>query len=78
MCDEIGELKARIRQLEASLIELGMIHDATIRAMKGEAVSDFEDSFPEVRLATDLSNELNRLQVRAEPRKSIVDGEQEL
>jgi hypothetical protein len=50
----IKELQDKIRQLENDCLELGMINAAVSAVLKGESVSDFEESFDMVRQALDM------------------------
>lgn len=47
-CIAIDALRARVAELENSLVEQGAILEAVMAALKGEEPSDFMQSFPDV------------------------------
>ena len=55
-----AEREAR-RKAEAALCEAEAILDAVSRALSGDGISDFEESFPLVRLAQEQLDEVNGL-----------------
>jgi len=79
----VQRLTEERRSAESAGIELKMIFDAVLCAMRGEAVSDFEESFPEIREAQALRDRAEqaeaalaalRAQVAALPDPILLDS----
>ena len=70
----IKELQDKIRQLENDCLELGMINAAVGAVLKGQEVSDFEESFDIVRQALDLRTREQTLRDMVNARAAFDSG----